>query len=211
MAQMIHTKKGIIKFKEKNFSCPKPMHLVNAKNNLLSVKEVLDKNKVKFGLIFGTLLGAVREGNFIEHDEDVDLFVLEEDKEALINTLEDLLEIGFKVCRYDAGLLSIIRDNEYIDFYFFRKYMFFYRTSSAGLTYKSAFLQETKSQEFLGTTFQVPKETEAFLKVLYGVNWKIPIKNTDAMSYSKYIIIRENFKKRFPFIFKLISKIKSKL
>ena len=125
--------------------------------------------------------------------------------------MHDLLDIGFKVCRYDEQLLSIIRDNEYIDFYFFRKYFVFYRKSSAGLTYKAAFLQETKPQAFLGTTFQVPKETEIFLKVLYGINWKIPVKNTNAMSYSKYIIMREKFKVRLPWTFKLISKIKSKL
>ncbi|MDC0249428.1 LicD family protein [Flavobacteriales bacterium] len=211
MTSTIYTKNGDIVFEEKNFSNPKLIDLIKSTNNLLLVKKVLDKNKVKFGLMFGTLLGAVREGNFIEHDEDIDLFVLEEDKDALINTLHELLDIGFKVCRYDGELLSIIRDNEYIDFYFFRKYLLFYRKSSAGLTYKSAFLQETKSQAFLGTTFQVPKETESFLKVLYGVNWKIPIKNTGAMSYSKYIIMREKFKVRFPWMFKVISKIKSKL
>lgn len=207
----IYTKQGTIVFEEIDFSNPKLIDLIKSANNLLLVKKVLDKNKVKFGLMFGTLLGAIREGNFIKHDEDVDLFVLEEDKDALINTLHDLLDIGFKVCRYDGRLLSIIRDNEYIDFYFFRKYLVFFRKSSAGLTYKAAFLQETKSQAFLGTTFQVPKETEIFLKVLYGVNWKIPIKNTGAMSYSKYIIMREKFKVRFPWTFKLISTIKSKL
>ena len=207
----IYTKKGNIVFEEKNFSNPKQIDFIKSTNNLLAVKEVLDINNVKFGLIYGTLLGAVREGNFIQHDEDVDLFVLEEDKDALINILVDLLNIGFEVCRYDEKLLSIIRDNEYIDFNFFRKYLIFYRKSSAGLTYKASFLQETKNFIFLGETFQVPKETEIFLKVLYGVNWKIPIKNTNALSHSKYIILREKFKVRFPLLFKFISEIKSKL
>ena len=131
MTSKIYTKNGTIEFEEKSFSNPKQIDLAKSTNNLLAVKKVLDKNKVKFGLMFGTLLGAVREGNFIEHDEDVDLFVLEEDKDALINILHDLLDIEFKVCRYDEQLLSIIRDNEYIDFYFFRKYLVFYRKSSA--------------------------------------------------------------------------------
>ena len=207
----IYTKNGAIIIEEKIFSNPKPINFIKSTNNLLNVKEVLDKNKVKFGLIYGTLLGSVREGNFIVHDEDVDLFILDEDKYVLFNSLHDLLNIGFKVCRYDDKLLSIIRDDEYIDFYFFRKFLIFFRKSSAGLTYKASFLEETKSQLFLGATFQVPKETESFLKVLYGVNWKIPIKNTNAMSYSKYIIFRDKFKLTFPLVFKFISKIKLKL
>ncbi len=54
-------------------------------------------DNTKFGLMFGTLLGAVRENSFIKHDEDVDLFVLEEDKEKLFNCIHDFINIGFQI------------------------------------------------------------------------------------------------------------------
>ena len=51
-----------------------------AKQNLLDFKTILDKNNVKFLLMHGTLLGAIREQNFIKHDIDIDTCTLEEEK-----------------------------------------------------------------------------------------------------------------------------------
>ena len=211
MKQEIYTINGVIRFIKRDFSSPKPISLEKSKKNLLDIKKVLDKNSVKFGLMFGTLLGAVRENNFIAHDEDIDLFVLEENRQHLLNSLHDLIKIGFEVCRYEDTLLSIMRDDEYIDFYFFFKYFLLYRKCSAGLTYKSRYLEKTIDYNFLGEIFQVPVDTEKFLEVLYGDGWRVPIKNDPSMSHSKYIIVREKIKSNFPFLFKIISKIKSKL
>ena len=52
---------------------PPAMDKDNAKRILLEVKEVLDKNDVEFWLCFATCLGAVREGDFIDNDFDIDL------------------------------------------------------------------------------------------------------------------------------------------
>ena len=41
--------------------------------NLCLLKSILDANGIKFQLAFGTLLGVVREHDFIDHDEDIDL------------------------------------------------------------------------------------------------------------------------------------------
>ena len=38
--------------------------------NLCLLKSILDANGIKFQLAFGTLLGVVREHDFIDHDED---------------------------------------------------------------------------------------------------------------------------------------------
>ncbi|MCB0743056.1 MAG: LicD family protein [Ignavibacteriae bacterium] len=126
--KQINTKNGIITYKEKVFTVNnKQLNIKTAKKNLLDVKKIIDSHQIKFGLIYGTLLGAIRENNFIEHDEDIDLFVLEEDKEDLLSILKEIIDLGFEVVRYDGKLLSIIRHDEYIDFYFFRKTNFFYR------------------------------------------------------------------------------------
>jgi len=46
-----------------------------AKKNLLDFRRILNRNGIKFGLIYGTLLGAIREQNFIKHDEDTDVYI----------------------------------------------------------------------------------------------------------------------------------------
>ncbi|GAI17296.1 unnamed protein product, partial [marine sediment metagenome] len=44
------------------------MDIEAAKQDLLEIKEILDRLKIKFWLSDGTLLGAVREKNFISYD-----------------------------------------------------------------------------------------------------------------------------------------------
>ena len=102
----------------------KRINKLKSEENLLLLKNILDNMGVQFGLIAGTLLGAVREKDFISHDEDVDVFVLEENKEAILNLLTILIRNGFEIARYDhRGLLSIIKNGEYIDLYLFPRYI----------------------------------------------------------------------------------------
>ena len=67
MTNKIITKKGIIIFEEKTpIAGTKTLDIKTARKNLLDVKKILDFHNIKFGLIYGTLLGAIRENNFIE-------------------------------------------------------------------------------------------------------------------------------------------------
>ena len=59
----------------------------DAKSLLLDVKEVFDKNGMEFFLVFGTLLGAYRENNFIKHDTDIDIAVIGDGAEDAIDEL----------------------------------------------------------------------------------------------------------------------------
>lgn len=212
MTNEIITKHGLIKFKEKiPVNLHKTLNIEKATSNLLDVKKNLDRHQVKFGLIYGTLLGAIREKGFIEYDEDIDLFVLEEDRDDLLSTLHDLIDDGFELIRYSDKLLSITRDGEYIDFYFFKKSGFFYRKCDVGLKAKAKYLEHTIDYPFLGTIFRVPKNPEDLLVDLYGKNWRIPKKNDPSINHNKYIMLRESIKKNFPFLFRLLSKVKKAL
>jgi|TARA_Y100000385_G_C13109150_1_gene651016 hypothetical protein len=212
MKQTINTRNGDITFEEKTFfPGSKTLVIETATKNLLDVKNILDAHNVKFGLIYGTLLGAIRENNFIKHDEDIDLFVLDEYKEDLLAILHKFINCGFEVIRYDKKLLSISRDNEYIDFYFFKKINYFYRKCEVGLIAKAKYLENTVDYTFLEENFQVPQKVESFLEDLYGKTWRTPIKNDPSINHNRYIIFRNIIKKHAPYLFKILSSIKKNL
>ncbi len=175
MKKEIITENGIYSYDEiKLYDGRKILNPEIGKRNLLDFKKVMDKHGIVFGLWFGTLLGAVREKNFIEYDEDIDIFILNEDRKKVLNALFDLENIGLKVVRYNEkkGLLSIIRDDEYIDMYFYRK-VFNMRRMGPN-TIESKYLENMDTINFLGEVFPVPANVEDVLTILYGKDWKVP-------------------------------------
>lgn len=172
----IKTKIGVYKFRQKNLYLGlKQINKIIAKKNLLDAKRVLDDNGLYFGLIFGTLLGAVREHDFIAHDEDIDLFILKEDEENFKVILFMLQDIGFKLIRYDRrGLYSIERNGEYIDFYIFSEFSKgVYHSGSDYILERH--LRDTADYEFQGDLFRIPENYEEFCNVHYGRDWRTPI------------------------------------
>jgi lipopolysaccharide cholinephosphotransferase len=179
MKKEIKTDNGIYSYEEVElFLGRKIINQEISKINLLDFKKVMDKHKIRYGLMFGTLLGAIREGGFIPWDEDVDIFVLEEDRNKVFNALFDFDEFGFKVARYrkKMDLLSIIRDDEYIDMYFFRK-TFNRKRREGNFEIDAKFLERSETIELFGEQFPVPIHPKQVLNFLYGEDWHIPKKD----------------------------------
>ena len=88
-----------------------------AAKNLFIMKKIFESFDVKFTLLFGTVLVAVRENDFIEYDTDTDTGVFEEDRDKLIQAIPTLLENGFDIIRtkYPDDLVTFMKDDEYID------------------------------------------------------------------------------------------------
>lgn len=174
----IKTSSGNIKFKTQAiFLGVKLINKKIAAENLAIVKKILDSNNIKFMLIAGTLLGAIRENDFITHDEDVDIAFLEEDKQKVLDCLHDLLSAGFNIARYDErGLLSIIRNNEYIDFYFFKpKEGQEELRTCCGWMLADKFLTKYTKKEFMGDLYDIPQDYIGFLRFMYGEDWMTPV------------------------------------
>lgn len=213
----IKTPKGYIRYK--TIPLYEGVKLINkkqAEENLHVLMPVLEKYGIKPQLAAGSLLGAMREHDFITHDEDIDLNILEEEKDLLFTALHDLEVRGFKVARYDRrGLISIIRNGEYIDFYIFSPYNDDLRYCS-GMIFPKKFVEELTTMKFKGETFYVPRETEEYLIFEYGKNWKTPVvwNNYNKSKWNRFkFMLKERIKDSIPdaLFFKLVLPAEKKL
>lgn len=155
----------------------KPIDKEKARENLSLLKHICSKHNLDFILFFGTLLGAVREQDFISHDEDIDIVMPISDLEHFKDILFILRENGFEVARFERrGFMSIIRNGEYIDIYFFKPYAKDRRLSTCICELcEVKYINNTMQIKFQEEFYTVPKESEALLDFLYGKDWRTPI------------------------------------
>lgn len=162
----------------------KKINKKTAKENLLKFHSIIEKTNIRYGLYFGTLLGAIRENDFIAHDEDTDIYILEEDRKLFINQLFAFRKYGLELVRVRNNLMSFMSNGEYIDIYFFKrikKYKIFnYRSIGSKYHIKEKYILDRKKYTFKGEEFYIPSNAEKVLEILYGKNWKTPIKNYHA-------------------------------
>jgi glycerol-3-phosphate cytidylyltransferase len=187
----------------------KPINIEVSTKNLLDLKRIFESNQINFALIYGTLLGAVREKNFISHDHDTDLFVFREEENKITNIISTLKGLGFSVGRYTNSYISFIRDGDFIDIYFMDKKFGKYRCD--GHIIPSKYLDNLIDYPFLGSTFRIPRDYKALLSYFYGEDWETPKTNVSPTHYGLYLQIRLFIKKHSIKTFLVSSWIKGKL
>ena len=171
---------------------------------------ILEEEKIETFLVFGTLLGAIREKDFIKHDLDLDFGVWENnDFSKLRKCLEsrgfylksEIILLDDKTVEYQN-----YRDKETnisIDFYRFTRldtkniYYDFLREENLSYTEsikknKGLFVYRYDFEKFSledylfkGKKCKIIKEYDNFLKKVYGDTYMIPIKNLDTYNISK--------------------------
>lgn len=145
---------------------------------LLKVKHVLDTNNIPFLLVFGTLLGAYRDGKFIEWDRDIDIAFLKEHKEKVLKVIKDGEFAFYEIMLIrDIGYLySLVYKSEYIDFHFFEKRAHGYVSGGADeYVIKKDQIENPNSKiMFLGEEFNTVFSIEQYLVDQYGETWKTP-------------------------------------
>lgn len=161
-----------------NWASLKAISEKDAIETLTTAKRLLDEIGIEFCLAFGTLLGAVREKSIIKGDQDVDVFLTQEEK--LYENLPWLYERGFKIIRIRKGILYSFRVNNncFIDLYILRPLGFsiwsLYCYSLVGNAIPKKYVRKTQDIEFLGSTYKCPKNPERVLEWWYGKDWRIP-------------------------------------
>ena len=185
MMPTIKTKNGDYHFE--------PVHLYHGRKkidkkvaleNLFDTADMLEKRGIQYGLIYGTLLGAFRDGDFIEWDEDVDLFVLDEDRQNFLGALFEFKEKNLQVVRYAGDFLSLMRGDDYIDLYFFRKSLFGKRACGSDVLDEKYFT-DFQTIDFRGRNIPCLGRTEEFLIQVYGHDWRTPLPNKPADARGK--------------------------
>lgn len=174
---------------------------------LTDVTQTLDKYKCTHWLSDGTLLGAIREDNFIAHDYDVDLGVWAADFD--IKVVHDLInKFNCKILRlqgkpYDGMIITVGRAGIHLDLFFYYPsksksakkpritniysclYSLVkpYNTSNKAERFDCEFpnFKPLVRRKFLGHDLWVPKNAKQHLEAAYGPNWSTPKAKWDTM------------------------------
>lgn len=192
----INTNKGLYRYEEKDIT--KEKYIFNKEISKLLLLEILELFKaidIDIILIYGTLLGAIREKDLIEHDDDVDLIIPEHKKDIFINALHEFRTNGYELIRNEGNLFSLEKDGQYIDIYIFiamnnvlgDKYWL-----CNNLRISHEILNKTIDYELFGKTFKIPENWEQYLIEEYGSDWRTPKINYRNDGYNKrYYMLRK--------------------
>lgn len=157
-----------------------PISVEKAKELLQTTKQLFNSRGIHFSLVFGTLLGAVRDNDLIKGDEDVDVFT--DNEKELRRNLPYFYDNGLKVCRiYEHYYYSFhTTNNSYIDVYIKDNFSFSIWSPWCYRLYKHAvpkwYLWKYDTVFFLGIECLVPHKPERLLKLWYGKDWRIPVR-----------------------------------
>lgn len=158
--------------------------------------DICNNLNIECWLVFGTLLGCIREKGIIKHDFDFDVGMWKSDynpvlKEKLIEN-GFILEHQFEGIEYNAFEQTYQKDGVLIDIFYSYKNdseiwtHVFHREKDDELppdiwkVRKLSFPNKglTKTT-FLNNQVYIPANYEQYLTLTYGVNWRIPDPNFD--------------------------------
>ena len=138
-------------------------------------------------LMFGTLLGVVRDGKLMDYDTDVDAGIFRRDTLAIAAAMKELCkDYGFTFIRNVCldNTITIMRDDEYVDFSVFTENAIWYLTLTDPMicVLKDYQLDNLQPIKFLGAKFSVPQDYERDLVIWYGKDWRTPKKGMQALT-----------------------------
>jgi lipopolysaccharide cholinephosphotransferase len=163
-----------------------------ALENLLIIRDLFAEHGIPMFLTFGTLLGALREKDFIDHDDDVDVGVFERDRHAILALMPELEKRGFKLLYVRSErLYKLERRKTELDFFVAvsKRTLRGRRWDLEGkATIAARYLDRLDEIEFLGHRFPVPHVPLGVVRSLYGRTWIVPIPDsTSRQDWSKRI------------------------
>lgn len=142
--------------------------------NLQVLSYYLNKIDINWGPAFGTLIGIVRNDDFLPWNPVFDIYILKEDEERFKDILWLLEEVEFKLVRHERrGLYYLRRNNEYIKVFVLHKISSDVRHTGGGDFIHETYLQNLVKWNFRGIELNVPEKVDEYLELRYG-DWYQP-------------------------------------
>lgn len=151
---------------------------------LFEMKERLDELGIVFWLAWGTLLGAVRDGDVIPWDRDIDLLIKASDwRSDFCEHFKDFSRCG--MVNYALGRVTnvvLFKDSVRVDIilqFYNSEYDAYITLGPPCAEWMGGVMPANKLDELtyvsiFGTRFRVPKDPEEVLESIYGPDWRIP-------------------------------------
>lgn len=173
---VIKTSKGFLEYHSHllYFGKQKVNKIVMLDNiNVLSI--YLDKIGINWGPAFGSLIGIVRNDDFLPWNPVFDIYILKEDEERFKDVLWLLIDdLGFELVRYERrGLYYLRRNFEYIKVFVLHKISSDVRHTGGSDFIHEKYIQNTVKWDFKGVELNVPQDVDEYLTFQYG-NWLEP-------------------------------------
>ncbi|GGO84781.1 hypothetical protein GCM10011584_03180 [Nocardioides phosphati] len=153
---------------------------------LEEVLEALEKAGVRPFVAYGTLLGAVRDQDFIGHDSDADIGYVSPYSEPAdviresFDLQRSLQDMGYTVQRYSGmGLKVLVKENDGATrgldvFGGFQREGKLYLMGEVGHPFRDEWLYPRTTAQLAGRSVPVPAEPEHLLEAMYGESWRVP-------------------------------------
>ena len=144
-------------------------------DNLQVLSFYLDKIDINWGPAFGTLIGIVRNDDFLPWKPVFDIYILKEDEERFKDVLWMLKEVNYKLVRHERrGLYILERNGEYTKVFVLHKISSDVRHTGGSDFIHEKYLQNTIKWDFKGIILNVPAEVDEYLAFQYGNDWTTP-------------------------------------
>lgn len=143
-------------------------------DNLHVLSLYLDKIDINWGPAFGTLIGIIRNDDLQPWKPVFDIYILKEDEERFKDILWLLMEVGFKLVRYERkGRYYLERNGEFFKIFVLHKISTEVRHTGSFDFIHEKYIQNTVKWDFKGIQLNVPQEVDEYLTFQYG-DWTVP-------------------------------------
>jgi hypothetical protein len=161
--------------------------------------DILERHNIPYVLSGGTLLGAVRDGNIIAHDDDFDIDTLYDERERIMSLASEFEKIGLTINEKRVTLLDRAKNKIEVsgskidirtegrlggDIYLFRVFNdgMARRIDDEGVYYNAKmsmpawYYEGTTPVKIQDRIFPGPRSPELYLERVYGDDWRTSLK-----------------------------------
>jgi hypothetical protein len=171
---------------------------INGEIFLRDFTQACDEAAMNPFLMWGTLLGCVREGGFLKHDHDIDIGILARDWPKRTLLIEAMRRRGYRL-EFDRNYKMRFMGRDllgYLDVDVFFPWegkmvcCHDHESRQYGAWFPADAFNNFRRVSFAGTSVLIPDPPERILETVYG-DWRTPVKKYDWFRIPNWLHIAE--------------------